>query len=152
MKLAAMPRLTEITFLHERPDRPNDRSPADTQELSDAVQGRIALAGFAVVVVDDGGRHPPFRTGQVVCEVDRFVSDECVRWSGSHVASSDDYRSEPRKRRKGKLLFMFTLLIANARKPEWRQSLDPGLFALLTSHETESLLLPSSAHRHHLGS
>jgi len=61
MKLAAVPRLIEIAILHERAVRPNDSSPADTQELGNTVQRRVALAGFAVEVVDDSGRYALFR-------------------------------------------------------------------------------------------
>ena len=48
MKLAAVPRLIEITLLHERAVRPNDSSPADAQELGDTPPGRrriIRIAG-----------------------------------------------------------------------------------------------------------
>ena len=123
MKLAAVPRLIEIALLHKRAVRPNDGSPTDTQELGDAVQRRIALACFAVEVINDGGGHAHFRTGQVVREIDRLVRYECVRRSGSHGVLPMSIRKEPRIRLKSKGLFMFAWPVANWRKPQWTDSL-----------------------------
>jgi hypothetical protein len=124
MKIAAVPRLYEITFFHERTDRSNYCSPADTQELGYAIQRGVALTGFAVEVVGYGGRHAHLRTGQVVCEADCFVSDECVRWSGSHVVLPMSLRNDPHNQSKRKLLFMFALPVANWRKLQRTKSSD----------------------------
>lgn len=119
MKFAAVPRLIQITLLHERADRPDYRSPADADQSGNAVQRRVALAGFAIEVIDDGGSHALFRSGQVVCKVDRFMSYERVRWSGSHVVLPMIVPNEPRTCIEIKPLFMFVLSIANWRKPQW---------------------------------
>ena len=89
-----MPGLADVTFEYKRPDRTNDRAATKPEQPSYAAQCGIAATGFSIEMVDDGGSHALFRSCQVFCQTDHFVSDEGIRRAGLHDDHPDNCRNE----------------------------------------------------------
>ena len=61
MEVPAMPDAANEPQFLQPIRRPHDRATAHANQLSDAIQARVALPGSPVEMIDDRGRNPLFR-------------------------------------------------------------------------------------------
>jgi hypothetical protein len=85
MKMATMSDAAKVAKLDQAVDRTDDCSTAHSDQASDTIEARIALAARAIEMVNECASHPLFRACELNSEIDRLMSHQRAQSWHHHV-------------------------------------------------------------------